>query len=371
MKQKFFRFRTMRTTITLFFVVISTVLFAQSSTEKLPGKNLIPNLVYIAAKSFTSLSYTGKDSNSFYGPRVATVPGFYISKTEVTNKEYREFTQYVKDSIAHTLLQHFQGNSSSIDWNQKIDWEDDRLEPMIIPADERIQGKKEIDVEKLKYELEFFGNKENIAVYPDTLVWLTDFAYSYNEPLAKKYFSHSSYNDYPVVGISLKQAIAFCQWKTGQLKKKLSAGSEIILRLPSSNEWESAAFDLEETRSLFSKDKKYNCNFGQIRADASSLQKDFKDDGFFYTGPVKSYPAGPFGLYDMRGNVNEWTSTSRDEISGIDVSPDKQKTSFIVKGGGWNSTPFYLQAGVCQFLPSGDAHSYVGFRYVVFVTKKI
>jgi formylglycine-generating enzyme required for sulfatase activity len=98
--------------------------------------------------------------------------------------------------------------------------------------------------------------------------------------------------------------------------------------------------------------------------------KGFKDDGYFYTGPVKSFPPGPYGLYDMKGNVAEWTSTARDEILNVEVKPDKLKASFIVKGGGWNSTPFYLQAGVCQFFPVDDAHSFVGFRYVVYVFKK-
>ena len=46
------------------------------------------------------------------------------------------------------------------------------------------------------------------------------------------------------------------------------------------------------------------------------------------------------------------------------------KQSYIVKGGGWDSNPFYLQTGVCQFFPADAAHSFVGFRYVVYVTKK-
>jgi formylglycine-generating enzyme len=147
-------------------------------------------------------------------------------------------------------------------------------------------------------------------------------------------------------------------------------GYEVTVRLPSGNEWESAAFDLNETRSLYLKDKKeYNCNFGPIN-DRGMLLKGFKDDGYFYTAPAKSYPAGPFGIYDMKGNVSEWTSTSRDEIAGVEIKPDKQKSSFVVKGGGWNSTPFYLQAGICQFFPVDAAHSFVGFRYVVHIKKK-
>lgn len=359
---------------TIFFLAfISFNSFAQKpGLEKLGLKNLQQQVSYIPAKSFTSRSYTGSDSVLFYGPRVVSVPGFYIGKTEVPNKEYREFAYYVRDSIAHSLLLQFTAGNA-IDWSQKIDWKDSRLEPMMIPTDERLTGKMEIDAEKIKYEIDFFGIKETISIYPDTLVWIRDFIYSYNEPLTKRYFSHPSYNDYPVVGINLKQAMAFCQWKTDQVNGGMhqsGKGYEVIVRLPSGNEWESAAFDLNETRSLFLKDKKdYNCNFGPIN-DRGMALKGFKDDGYFYTAPAKSYPAGPFGVYDMKGNVSEWTSTSRDEIAGVEIKPGKQKTSFVVKGGGWNSTPFYLQAGVCQFFPVNTAHSFIGFRYVVYIEKK-
>lgn len=365
-----------KSTTIFFLAFISLSSFAQKSSvslEKLGLKNLQSQLNYIPAKSFTSHSYTGSDSVSFYGPRVASVPGFYISKTEVSNKEYREFTDYIKDSTAHVLLQHFKSGTNSIDRSQKIDWKDPRLESMMVPPAERLYGRMEIDAGKINYEIDFFGTKEIISIYPDTLVWIRDFTYAYNEPLAKKYFSYPSYNNYPVVGINLKQAMAFCLWKTDQINKGMhQSGKEysVMVRLPSSIEWESAAFDLNETRSLFLKDKKeYNCNFGPIN-DRGMVLKGFKDDGYFYTAPVKNYPAGPFGIYDMKGNVAEWTSTSRDEIAGVEIKPEKLKTSFIVKGGGWNSTPFYLQAGVCQFFPVDAAHSFVGFRYVVHIEKK-
>lgn len=363
----------MRIATTIFSILLNIISMAQVSSlslDKLHLKNLLKQVNYVPAKSFTSLSYTGIDSVSFYGPRVATVAGFYISRTEVTNKEYREFTRFVKDSIAHTLLSHFKSGTNAIDWSQSIDWNDNRLEPIMVSPDERLYGKPEIDAEKIKYEIDFFGTKETISIYPDTLVWIRDFSYSFNEPLAKKYFLHPSYNDYPVVGVNLKQAMAFCQWKTRQLMNQSGTTYEVIVRLPSSNQWESAAFDIDKTRSLFSKDKKYNCNFGQITNKAGFTEKGYKDDGYFYTAPVKSYDAGPFSLYDMKGNVAEWTSTSRDDIVGIEMKPEKEKKSFVVKGGGWNSTPFYLQAGVCQFFPPDAAKSFIGFRYVVYVTKK-
>ncbi|MGH2553520.1 MAG: formylglycine-generating enzyme family protein [Chitinophagaceae bacterium] len=361
-----------RTATTIFIVLISLYSFAQKnvlSLEKLGLKPLKDQLSYIPAKSFNSLVHTGSDSVSNYAPRISSVAGFYISKTEVTNKEYREFVYYTRDSIAHTLLQHFAGNE--IDWGQRIDWNDDRLVTLMLPPDESFSGRKVIDPAKIYFAIDFFGKKETISIYPDTLVWMRDFSYSYNEPLAKKYFMHSNYDNYPVVGISLKQAMAFCKWKTGQynkrIKEKDATGFEMLVRLPSNAEWESSAFEEKDVENIYVGKKDYNCNFGLITGMAGVLKKDFKDDGYFYTSPVKNYPPGPFGLYDMKGNVAEWTSTSREEVMKAEVQQEKSKIFFVVKGGGWNSTPFYLQAGVCQFYPIEDTHTFIGFRYVAEV----
>ena len=62
-----------------------------------------------------------------------------------------------------------------------------------------------------------FIKRDVINVYPDTLVWVHDFTYSFNEPMTKMYFSHPAYDDYPVVGVTWKQARAFSIWRTDLL----------------------------------------------------------------------------------------------------------------------------------------------------------
>jgi formylglycine-generating enzyme required for sulfatase activity len=271
------------------------------------------------------------------------------------------------------LLQHF-FNENKIDWKQKIDWKDDRLLQMLLSPEERVSGRQEIDPAKISYSINFFGKEECISIYPDTLVWMRDFSYSYNEPLAKNYFSQSLFDQYPVAGINLKQAMAFCRWKSAQLNKMLNGKYadkvEVMVTLPSNAEWESAAFEEKDSDNIFTGNKSYTCNFGSITTLSGVMKKGFKDDGYFYTSPVKNYPSGPFGVYDMKGNVAEWTLTSREEIMNAEMKPEKINTSFVVKGGGWNSTPFYLQAGACQFFSADAAHSFVGFRYLVEIKNR-
>ena len=66
-----------------------------------------------------------------------------------------------------------------------------------------------------------YVRNEMIAVYPDTLAWIHDYTYSFNDPLTEKYFSHPAYDHYPVVGVNWKQARAFCVWRTEFLNSHL------------------------------------------------------------------------------------------------------------------------------------------------------
>ena len=176
-----------------------------------------------------------------------SIPGFYMDDTEISNNEYRQFVEYIRDSIAHKLIgdEHIietdQG-TEMIDWSVRIRWDDEEtqelIEELYYPEEERFWGSKKIDPRKLNYEyswvdlLQASKNKikerngestierkdliktKTINVYPDTLVWIRDFSYAYNEPMARNYFSHPAYDNYPVVGISWVQATAFSIWRT-------------------------------------------------------------------------------------------------------------------------------------------------------------
>ena len=138
--------------------------------------------------------------------------------------------------------------------------------------------------------------------------------------------SRMRYNDYPVVGVSWEQANAFCAWRTMYLQRGMSGAARQIqrYRLPTEVEWEFAARGSEAGRYPWSGSSTrtekgcYNANFKPERGN-------YTRDGNLITSRVASYSPNSNGLYDMAGNVAEWTSTVYTEagvLSMNDLNPE-------------------------------------------------
>jgi formylglycine-generating enzyme required for sulfatase activity len=94
-------------------------------------------------------------------PKSISIQGFYMDDTEITNNEYRQFVYWVRDSLAHTYLDHFITDDVTgedrIDWEYEIDWSDEEsLADLYYQGDDRFAGKKELDVSNLVYEYEWY-----------------------------------------------------------------------------------------------------------------------------------------------------------------------------------------------------------------------
>lgn len=378
-------------------------------------------MLFIPMGSFTQGENDQDVTRSFTSQtRTVSVQAFYMDQTEISNNEYRQFVYWVRDSIAHMILgeevseEHFTMvnwygedlDPPLINWATRIDWFNDEereaLEVMYYPEHERFYRRKEIDTRKLKYEYYWidireaaqrknreqglidrsvFIKKDIINVYPDTLAWVHDFTYSFNEPMTNMYFWHPAYDEYPLVGVSWKQARAFCIWRTQLLNTFLKGrGTAIVqdFRLPTETEWEWAARGgLDLTKYPWGGPYIRNSR-GCFLGNFKPMRGNYVDDGGFHTVKINSYNPNDYGLFCMAGNVAEWTNNSFDESMynfAHDLNPDYQYDAKdsdppslkrkIIRGGSWKDVGLYLQNSSRTYEYQDTSKCYIGFRCVM------
>ncbi|MEA3316511.1 MAG: SUMF1/EgtB/PvdO family nonheme iron enzyme, partial [Bacteroidota bacterium] len=367
--------------------------------------------------------------------RTVSVDAFWMDDTEITNNEYRQFVYYVRDSIKRRKLgetiedflisEDRFGNPIDppvINWETEIDVLDEEvseiLNEMYLAEHERFYRRKEIDTRKLLFEYYYvdmqqaakksnrynfdtkqytgstinaqgermevedrsaFVIRDVINVYPDTLCWISDFTYSFNEPYTNMYFWHQAYDNYPVVGVNWKQARAFSIWRTQYLNSHIKSDGGFVqdFRLPSEAEWEYAArgnldLSMYPWGGMYTRNKE-----GCFLANFKPLRGNYVDDGGMATTAVGSYAPNEYGLYDMAGNVSEWLANAFDESAYSfmhDMNPDYKYEALpddppamkrkVIRGGSWKDIGYYLQNGTRSYEYQDSTKSYVGFRCV-------
>ena len=220
-----------------------------------------------------------------------------------------------------------------------------------------------------------------VNIYPDTLTWSHDYSYSFNESYTKNYFWHPAFDDYPVVGVNWHQAKAFAHWRTQQMNKFLRKIKQPTLpdfRLPTESEWEYAARGGLDG-STYPWGGPYTRNMiGCFLANFKPLRGNYIQDGGLKAIKVASYNPNKFGLYDMAGNVAEWTSNAYDESAfsyshdmNMDYHYDAKETDANVlkrksiRGGSWKDIAYFIQTSTRSFEYQDTAKSYIGFRCAV------
>lgn len=341
--------------------------------------------------------------------RTVQMIGFYMDATEVTNAEYRQYVNYVRDSSVHALLDHYREDGPDavqrIDWRKKIKWTSeetrDAIAGFIIPASESIWGHEEFDNSKLEYEFDAidydamgrankYGSnvvrssyikREKVFAYPDTTVWMKMFSYSYNEPITHQYFWYPAFNNYPVVGVNWNQANAFNIWRTRYWrnyrdKKKLYL--EGNFKLPTEEQWEWAARG-GRAQSPYPWGGPYIVNKkGCYLANFKPNRGNYSADGGLYTVRADAYWANDYGLYNMSGNVAEWTESSYEANTYgavADMSPQVRNKAGkndptwwkrkVIRGGSWKDVASYLQVSSRDYEFADTAKAYIGFRSII------
>ena len=413
--------------------------------EKPYGMTLIPGGAYIMGKSDDDLANV-QDAPT----KTVTVRSFYMDETEITNSEYRQFVEWVKDSTFRTRLailademgqkpggeggigeyafkdQLEEGEEQSaydkymyenyysigdaddpyagrkLNHKPKLIQDPQKypdeyyvevMDSMYLPASESYNGLRTMDVSKLKFKYSWMDIQaaakdkskntrakrskymihEQVEVYPDTTVWIKDFSYSYNEPMHNDYFWHEAYGEYPVVGVTWEQAKAFCAWRTlyknayQKDKKRQYVNS---FRLPTEAEWEYAARGGLQSATFPWGGPYAKNDRGCFLANFKPNRGDYAADGALYTVEAQSFDPNEYNLYNMAGNVAEWTDSSYDAASYEYVStmnpnaPDPSNRRKVTRGGSWKDVAYFLQVSTRDWEYADSARSYIGFRTV-------
>ena len=410
-----------------------------------------------------SLKVGLEDNDTLWGSefpkRDISVDGFWMDTHEVSNAKYRQFVQWVRDSIIRERLADpaFGGDETykieedkfgepvppHLNWkkpipNERKATEDEMRAIESVYRYHPIDGTKMLDASQLNFRYEIYDyaaaaqrkhrlnaeerdlntdhavstadvmiskdtawidddgkivrqtitrplsgewdflNTYIVNVYPDTTCWVNDFQNADNERYMKLYFNNPAYDDYPVVGVSWEQANAFCAWRTLFLKRGLGGYAQQLqrYRLPSEIEWEYAARGKEgnpfpwEAKEVKS-DK--GCYYANFKPDLGNYTKD----GSLITSKCGIFSANSNGLYDMAGNVAEWTSTTYTE-AGVeamsDMNPElkynaaredayrlKKKS---VRGGSWKDPESMIRSAWRTYEYQNQPRCYIGFRCV-------
>jgi formylglycine-generating enzyme required for sulfatase activity len=241
------------------------------------------------------------------------VDGFFMDITEVTNAQ---FSKFVEETGYVTVAE------------REIDWEEMKKqlpEGTPRPHDSILQPGS----------LMFKKAKESVPnLYDFSQWWRWAIGVDWKHPSGPDTNLEGKEN-HPVVHISYEDAQAYCEW----------AGR----RLPTEAEWEYAARGTRTNTIFFWGDER-----NKLSQKANSWEGEFPvyntfEDGFERTAPVKSYPPNGFGLYDMAGNVWEFTADWYN-VNYYDELAAKKVTAINPKGAdkAYNPNNPYLQEKIIK-----------------------
>ncbi|MBF04480.1 MAG: sulfatase [Flavobacterium sp.] len=265
-------------------VLLFFILFMHYSCKKENAENTLitdypknikipDNMIWVSGKTFTmGAKKDDKFALAHEKPsHSVAVDGFFIDATEVTNAQFKKFvaaTGYITQA------------EKPIDWNEM---KKSLPEGTPKPADSILLPGSLVFNTSIK-------EVDNLQNYQQWWKWMI--GANWKHPYGKD-SSIEGKDDYPVVHVTIEDALAYCKWANRSL--------------PTEAQWELAAMgNLENTIYSWGNTRK------ELEKKANTWQgifptKNTNKDGYELLAPVKSFPPNSIGLYDMAGNVWEYT----------------------------------------------------------------
>ncbi|WP_420388437.1 formylglycine-generating enzyme family protein [Roseivirga sp.] len=220
--------------------------------------------------------------------------------------------------------------------------------------------------------------QENKDYSPEVSVW--NFREGLDESKLEYYYKHPAFDNYPIVGVDLNDAMAYAAWLTTEYNNQPKREFEkVLFRLPTEQEWEWAARGGNDIAPFpwggpYIRNSKGEVLANILRVSDTNIISQVQDNGSIefslaqeqmdevnptsYTSPVNQFISNPYGLFNMSGNVSEMTTSLYAE----------GQTSTVAKGGSYLQTPYWAMISSRQEFSKPTA--YTGFRLVMEVVEK-
>ncbi len=245
--------------------------------------------------------------------REANLPAFEMDKYEVSNAQYKAFLLAAKGPDRGAVPPDWSQNGYGLAQSQMQTMPMDTLR--MIAAD---HFKLDMDTRNMERE-------------------------AISKAMLEK---HLELDKFPVTGVTWSDADKFCRWRGA--------------RLPTEKEWEKAA------RGTTGNEFPWGNNWDPKLTNTG-------DDSEWEEGiaPVGAYPnnASPYGIYDLSGNVWEWTDSWYDINEGSDYrDPEYGKKHMVIKGGsggmGHYAISYFYRNATRQYAEPDTVAEDIGFRCV-------
>lgn len=322
------------------------------TTPNWPAKPWPEGMIWIPGGEFTMGTDDAQSMSNERPAHRVRLDGFWIDITPVTNSQFREF---VKATGYVTIAE------------KPVDWEE--LKKQVPP------GTPKPTEEMLKPGSLVFTPPDHpvdLRNMSNWWTWTTGANWQHPQGPAS---TIDGKDDYPVTQVAWDDAVAYAKW----------AGK----RLPTEAEWEYAARGRASTNTRYTWGDDVRPGGKHMANTFTGVfpNKNTAEDGFARTSPVKSFPPNGYGLYDMGGNVWNWTAdlyradthTTAKAAGGVCCNPSGPTTAFnpirevqtcverVIKGGSFLCHPSYCESyrpTARRGTPPDTGSEHVGFRCV-------